>query len=141
MKKRIYFLGAIFSLIPIGQPLLIKTSLLLSNVGLILSFAEKSYANPSSYFNYHGYQKSMRGDYYGAISDYSYSIEIDSNNADAYYNRGNARVKIKDYHGAISDYSHSIEISPASDAYYNRGVSKGKLKDYYGAISDYTKAI
>ena len=40
MKKRTAFIGAILSLIPLGQPLLIKTSVL-STTGLMISFPEK----------------------------------------------------------------------------------------------------
>ena len=32
------------------------------------------------------------------------AIEINPNDANAYYNRGNAKSNLKDYYGAISDY-------------------------------------
>ena len=44
MKKRTAFIGAILCLIPIGQPLLIKTGVVLSGSAVIFSLPEK--ANP-----------------------------------------------------------------------------------------------
>ena len=44
MKKRTAFIGAILSLIPLGQPLIIKTGVVLSTTGLIISVPEKVYA-------------------------------------------------------------------------------------------------
>ena len=45
MKKRTAFIGAILSLIPLGQPLIIKTSIALSTSGLILTVSDKALAN------------------------------------------------------------------------------------------------
>ena len=44
-NKRIAFISAIFSLIPLGQPLIIKTGVVLSTTGLIFFHAEKTLAN------------------------------------------------------------------------------------------------
>ena len=86
------------------------------------------------------YKKEM--EIYERIYEYTKAIEINPNNAVAYYNRGIFRRRLDDYYGAISDYTKAIEIYPNdSKAYLNRGFAKGKLKDYYGAISDFTKAI
>ena len=85
MKKRTAFIGAILSLIPLGQPLLIKTGVFLSTTGLILSVPVKVQAGDSSYYFNRAYDKAERGDYYGAISDYTKAIEINPTNASAYY--------------------------------------------------------
>ncbi len=46
------------------------------------------------------------------------------NNAETYYNRGNAYGKKGQYDKAISDYTKAIEINPSyAKAYYNRGVA------------------
>ena len=142
MKKRTAFIGAILSLIPLGQPLIIQTGAVLSTTGFLLSVSEKVYAGDNSYYFDRAFEKGENGDYYGAISDFTKAIEIDPNDSNAYYNRGWNRAKLKDYYGAISDYTKAIEINPQyEEAYYNRGWSKSKLKDYYEAISDYKKAI
>ena len=141
MKKRTAFIGTILSLIPLGQPLIIKTGVLLSTTGLILAVSENVYAKTSAFFYNRGSDKAEQGDHYGAISDYTKAIEIDPQNDDAFYNRGNSKLELKDYYGAISDYTRALELKPATDAYYNRGNAKTALKDYYGAISDYIKSI
>ena len=62
--------------------------------------------------------------------------------ADAYYNRGNAKKKLQDYRGAIADFTIAIKLNPDDvDAYNNRGIAKKNLQDYRGAIADYNKAI
>ena len=64
------------------------------------------------------------------------------NDADAYYNRGNARRKQGNLSGAIADYSKAIALRPNfAKAYNNRGISHQFQKDYEGAIADYSKAI
>ena len=90
-----------------------------------------------------GMSKSELKDYYGAISDFTKAIELNSNNRYFYSDRGDAKYELKDYYGAISDYTKAIELSPPNVwyDYGNRGDAKDILKDYYGAISDYTKVI
>ena len=91
---------------------------------------------------YSAYNKEKLKDYYGAIADYTKTIEFDPNDTDAYNNRGTVKYILKDYYGAIADFTKAIELDPNdADAYYNRGITKRKLKDNYGAIADYTKAI
>ena len=142
MKKRTAFIGAILSLIPLGQPLIIKTGLVLSSSALMIFLPEKIYAADNSFYFNRAYKKAEKGDHYGAISDYTKAIEIDPYDESAYYNRGISKRKLKDYYGAISDYTKAININPQyAKAYYNRAWNKAKLKDYYGSISDYTKAI
>ena len=86
-------------------------------------------------------EKSEKGDYEGAIADYTKVIEL-NNSPFAYYDRGIAKIKLNDFHGALLDLNMAIEINPNyADAYYARGSSKSDLKDYDGAISDYTQSI
>ena len=82
------------------------------------------------------------GDYSGAIEDCSKAIELNPENAIAYYNRGGAKLRQENYRGAIEDYSKVIELNPEFViAYYNRGNARYALEDYRGAIGDYTKAL
>ena len=96
MKKRTAFIGAILSLIPLGQPLIIKTGVVLSSAGLILSFPQKVNAETSKLYFDRALEKGKNGDYYGAISDYTKAIEINPSEG-SYFNRGNAKGKLKDY--------------------------------------------
>ena len=141
MKKRTAFIGAILSLIPIGQPLIIKIGVVLSTAGLILVVPESSYAKSSAYYYNLGLEKVEKGDHSGAIADYTKAIEIDPKHTNSYLNRGYAKDSLKDYYGAISDYTKAIEIKPESDAYMNRSISKENIGDIKGACFDAKKAV
>ena len=141
MKKRTAFIGAILSLIPLGQPLIIKTGVVLSTTSLMLSVSEKLYAGDYSYYFNSAYEKGNNGNHYGAISDFTKAIEINPSEG-AYYNRGNRRMNLKDYYGAISDYIKAIELDPTFiKAYINRSIAKEKIGDINGACFDAKKAI
>ena len=55
------------------------------------------------YYN-NGLEKHQNGDYYGAIADYTKSIELNPNFAYAYFNRGIAKEILEDLNGACADY-------------------------------------
>ena len=60
----------------------------------------------------------------------------------AYYNRGNAYVKLKESERAMEDYSKAIELNPnLAEAYNNRGNGYYELEEYERAIEDYSRAI
>jgi len=62
--------------------------------------------------------------------------------ADAYCNRGYAKLSQGDLGGAIADYSNAIELKPDfALAYAARGFVKAAKGDLEGSISDCTKAI
>ena len=111
---------------------------LLFTLALLVSFS--SFGQTSDeYFN-SAYDKDDNGDYYGAISDYTKSIELNPD-ANTYYNRGISKRKLKDYNGAIADHTKVIELNPNyTDAYFSRGLSKSDLKDLTGACADWKKA-
>ncbi len=141
MKKRIAFIGAILSLVPFGQPLILKTSVVLSSSAVMLFFPEKAQAEGANFYFDRAFSKGKKGDYYGAISDFTKTIEINPKQEDAYLNRGFAKRRLKDYYGAISDYTKAIEIDPNyALGFANRGSSKELIGDKKGACSDWRKA-
>lgn len=84
------------------------------------------------------------GHYQLAIDDYSESIRLKPDYADAnvYYNRGNAYAKLGHYQLAIEDYSRAIRRKPKfAAAYNNRGVYYNVTGQYQLAIEDYNQAI
>ncbi len=142
MKKRTAIIGALVSLMPLGQPLVIVTGAVLTSAGVILSVPEKVNAESSVFYYNRGNDKYDVGDYYGAIADYTKAIEISPREADAYYNRGLAKHDLNDYYGAIADYTKAIEINPReADAYVNRSMVKEEIGDLNGACVDARKAV
>jgi tetratricopeptide (TPR) repeat protein len=99
-----------------------------------------------------GVLKSEKGDFKGAIVDFTRAIEIEEeSNKEVlglyYVNRANSKRKMEDFRGSVSDFTRAIELIDSKevdllhDTYNLRGVSKLSLKDYPGAITDFSKAI
>jgi lipoprotein NlpI len=83
-----------------------------------------------------------KGDYEGAIRDFTKAIESDPKNPVYYAARGNARTTSGELEDAIADFSTAIELDPARRVpYINRGVAKVDKGDLDGAIADYAKAL
>jgi len=65
-----------------------------------------------------------------------------SQTAKEYYERGNAKIKLKDNAGSIADFTKAIEIDTNYiDAYSARGIAKKNLNDFTGAMLDFKKII
>ena len=105
-------------------------------------YEKKTDLNTSDEYFYRGYDKSDKGVYYGAISDFTKAIEINPSKDYSYYKgRGAAKYELDDYYGAISDYNKAIEISPnEGSSYIARAISKYLINDFYGACQDANKA-
>ena len=87
-------------------------------------------------------EMAKQGEYKGAIRDYDRVIEIDPDFADAYYNRGVAKVRLKEFKGAVEDFTEAIKLKPDDIfCYLNRGVVKNQLEEFKGAIEDFNEAI
>jgi tetratricopeptide (TPR) repeat protein/V8-like Glu-specific endopeptidase len=93
-------------------------------------------------FYIQGGDKYDKGDFKGAIANYTTAIRLNPKYLNAYNNRGLARYNLGDFQGAIDDYNRAIQID-AKDAnpYNNRGLARYSLGDKKGAIADYTQAI
>ena len=61
----------------------------------------------------------MLGQINRAIELYSYAIELDSDNAEAYNNRGVASGQRSDYECAINDFSKAVDLNPNHADFYN----------------------
>ena len=143
MKKRTAFIGAILSLLPLGQPLIIKTGIVLSSSAVILSLSEKVYAESVSFYIDSGIKKKKSKDYYGAISDFNKALEIDFKNLYALEQRAFSKIYIKDFSGAIIDSNKAIKLNPSHEDVQNgalfgtRGWAKYWAGDNTGACSDW----
>ncbi len=139
MKKRIAIIGALVSLLPMGQPLMIGTGAALTTSFLI--HIPKVYANTFHIFYDRGVKEFDRGNFTKANLYFTKAIDKLPINPEAYIYRGVSRHYLNDNYGAISDYTKAIEInSKNSYAYFNRGLSKERLGDLKGACSDWRKA-
>ena len=142
MKKRTAFIGVILSLIPLGQPLLFKTGITLSTVGLTLFVSEKVNAESAESFNKKGMQEYHKGDHYAAISYYSKAIKMNPNEPAYWNNRGLSKNLIGDLYGALNDFQRAVIVDKNYDeAFGNLCAVNIDLEDYYGAISACNKAI
>ncbi|MBE9036861.1 serine protease [aff. Roholtiella sp. LEGE 12411] len=93
-------------------------------------------------FYIQGGDKYDKGDFKGAIADYTKAIRLNPNYLNAYNNRGLARYSLGDNEGALSDFNQVLKINPKdADAYNNRGLARSVLGDRKGALADYNQAL
>jgi tetratricopeptide (TPR) repeat protein len=84
----------------------------------------------------------VRDEYGRTAADYDKLIDLDPDNPNAYYERGDYYYEMDEYSKAIADYSKAIQLNPNNaNAYYNRGSSYGEIEEYEKAIADYNKVI
>ena len=75
------------------------------------------------------------------MADYDKAIEIHTNYALAYFNRGNLNLDTKNLTGALSDYTTAIDIKPDSATYNNRAIVFLEMNMLDKAIEDANTAI
>ena len=76
-----------------------------------------------------------------ALEEYNQAIRINPQDAEAYYNRGNARFYLGNIQGAIEDYNGAIRYNPKhAQALRNRSMLYRRLGEHKGAIEDLRKA-
>ena len=88
-----------------------------------------------------GIEEYEKGNYDKAIEYFTEAIELNSNNAIAYHNRGLAYLKTGSKYTpegraslekAISDYSKAVELKPDYvEAYYHRGIARIEFIHFY----------
>jgi tetratricopeptide (TPR) repeat protein len=89
-----------------------------------------------------GYAQSGTGSPDQAIATYTEAIRLDPNDADAYYNRGNAYGNKGDMDRAIADFDQAIRLIPNYSLAYNyRGLAYLNKGEYDRAITDFNQAL
>jgi tetratricopeptide (TPR) repeat protein len=88
-----------------------------------------------------GLAKAQAKDYQGAIVLYNQALKREPQNAEAFFQRGQARDGLGDPRSAIKNYTQVLQIDPNHSAAYSaRGDARLKLKDIPGALEDYQRA-
>ena len=83
-----------------------------------------------------------KGDFDGAISNYTKAIQLSQDIVNAYNNRGNAERAKGELDTAIADYSEALVLQTNyANAWLNRANAKSQKGDLVGAIADYDQAI
>lgn len=99
--------------------------------------------NNAYHYLKNGNAKFKLGNYRGAIEEYTKSINIKEDLAEAYYSRAICRSKLELYDEALKDYNRVIELEPENlNAFFNRAYYiKENTGDYKGASEDYARYI
>ncbi|MDT9546165.1 MAG: hypothetical protein HQ516_05580 [Chlorobium sp.] len=89
--------------------------------------------------------KDAMGGYRGTETEISRMIMGQPGNAEARFNRGNARSSSCNWEGAVDDYTmalkNGLRFREMIVAYGNRGMARAKLGDMTGAIEDFSAII
>src|SRR6266566_1058930 len=81
-------------------------------------------------------------DYHEAISASGNVIQLDPNDAKAYYIRGIAYFRVAELEKAVADFDRAIELDPKdAGSYIERGFAYTLLSKYERALLDYDRAI
>ena len=89
-----------------------------------------------------GWKIYSKDDYSGAAKLFDEAVQLNSNNAGAYFGRGTAYGYLGQNERAIADYDKAIGLNPNyANAYNNRGWTYYCLKKYQQALKDFDKAL
>ncbi len=102
------------------------------------------YDEDDSYaYLYRGNSKFKINDYFGALEDYSKSIEFNNkSNIIALNNRGVSNFKLRNYKSALEDFKKSLKINPRNySTLYNKSLTHFEMKEIKKACIDLKKSI
>ena len=91
-----------------------------------------------------GEESYRSGDYAHAIKQFNTYMTFNTDNANAYYYRGDCYRMLGQYDKAIEDFNETIELGSCycpDKAYSSRGESYRNLGQYENAINDFDKSI
>ncbi len=149
MKKRTAFIGAILSLIPLGQSILMKTGVVLSSSVVMLSLPEIVNANDADYYFDLARYNFNKGKFNEVISNLNTSIKINPYFAAAYLARCGTKVNIQEYEEAITDCEKAFQLNlqdsnnyiDKNALYSNLCGAKSALGENHSAILDCNTAV
>ena len=109
MKRSKTMLPTVITLLLLGVPVITGCS---SKNPITNKYSEFANEQVDYLHMRNGNSKFERGDYSGAIADYTKAIQLTPGNDDAFYNRGISKRKLGDNKGAIEDYNKALELNP-----------------------------
>ena len=142
MKKRTAFIGALLSLIPLGQPLLLKTGVVLSSTGLILILPQQALANTFSEEYFELVEIFRKGNFKDAISKFNKLLEKYPNldkdwNSLIYSYISMSYQNLGKYYLALEYANKAINFGTLNpNLYIGRALVKFDLRDRDGYCSD-----
>ena len=83
----------------------------------------------------------QKRDFQKAVLYYTKAIELNSEKADAFVNRGAAYESMDDLNQALQDFNTALALEPKSEACNNRANVYFTKRDYDRAVQDYSKAL
>ena len=110
MKKRTAVIGALVSLLPLGQPHVIVTGAAFTSSALMLATSKKAKAENAEFHLKRAIKKGNEEDWYGSISEFNKAIKINPKDGSLYWGRGIAKWFIDDMKGACSDWRKASSL-------------------------------
>jgi tetratricopeptide (TPR) repeat protein len=106
------------------------------------SMFQRLFPSPSQRFSLAGTDQIFHGDFEKAIQSFSKAIEIDPENEEAYFLRGNAYNDSGKPELALKDYTVVLKRNPEDQlALYNRSLAYLSLQQFDQAIEDLSRLI
>ena len=90
-----------------------------------------------------GWKLYVQKDFNGALRLFGEAVQLNPDNAGAYFGRGTTYNDLRQYEQGIQDLSKALELNPNlhSNVYNNRGYAYNALRQNERAIQDFNKAL
>lgn len=99
-------------------------------------------AEVSNSFLVSGTQKLDAKDYSGALADFNYAMQLNSQSVDAHIKAGECLIALKKYDKAITTLNEALKLSPDDlNLLYNRALAYNNLEKYKEAFDDLSVII
>ena len=142
MKKRTAFIGAILSLIPLGQPSIIKHLIVLASSVMIISHSVEILADYFLYDYENAVQAFDKGNYDVAILQFQKMLKKYPNlpsksKSRVYLFISRSHEFLNKHHEALVFINKAIDLNPNSGVlYFDRATTKNYLRDKKGYCLD-----
>jgi tetratricopeptide (TPR) repeat protein len=118
------------------------TSAIASNkIALSLYSNSIDLVSPDEWFDL-GYQQAIEGDVLGAIASFDKALEIEPDDAEAWYNRALALYNLGRIEEAATSFDKAVKLKPDdAEAWYSQGITLCDLGQFEEAVVSFDKAL